>query len=98
MPVSEAQKKASAKYLEKLDEIRIRMPKGKKDDIKTVAATAGESVNQYILSAVDQRMSREAVKGPTSPAVAGTVSLLSEDAKRAPAESEGRTEGKTNED
>jgi len=60
MPVSDAQKKASAKYLEKLDEVRIRMPKGKKNDIKAVAAAAGESVNQYILVAVDQRMSREA--------------------------------------
>ena len=59
MAVSEAQKKASVKYLEKLDEIRIRMPKGKKDDIKAVAAIAGESMNQYIINAVDQRMERD---------------------------------------
>ena len=59
MSVSEAQKKASIKYLEKLDEIRIRMPKGKKDDIKEAASAAGESMNQYIINAVDQRMERE---------------------------------------
>ena len=59
MSVSEAQKKASIKYLEKLDEIRIRMPKGKKDDIKAAASTAGESMNQYIVSAIDQRMERD---------------------------------------
>lgn len=59
MAVSEAQKKASVKYLEKLDEIRIRMPKGKKDDIKAAAAIAGESMNQYIINAVDQRMERD---------------------------------------
>lgn len=59
MSVSEAQKKASVKYLEKLDEIRIRMPKGKKDDIKAAAAAVGESMNQYVISAVDQRMEKE---------------------------------------
>ncbi len=63
MSVSEAQKKASIKYLEKLDEIRIRMPKGKKDDIKAAASTAGESMNQYIVSAIDQRMERDEQEG-----------------------------------
>lgn len=63
MSVSEAQKKASIKYLEKLDEIRIRMPKGKKDDIKAATSTAGESMNQYIINAVDQRMERDKQEG-----------------------------------
>ena len=59
MSVSEAQKKASIKYLEKLDEIRIRMPKGEKNNIKEAASAAGESMNQYIINAVDQRMDRD---------------------------------------
>ena len=59
MSVSEAQKKASIKYLEKLDEIRIRMPKGDKNNIKEAASAAGESMNQYIINAVDQRMERD---------------------------------------
>ena len=59
MSVSAAQKKASIKYLEKLDEIRIRMPKGEKNNIKEAASAAGESMNQYIINAVDQRMERD---------------------------------------
>lgn len=59
MPVSEAQKKASVKYLEKLDEIRIRMPKGKKDAIKAHATKRGESINGFINRAVDETMKRE---------------------------------------
>lgn len=43
-----------------LDRISIAMPKGKKDDIKGAASTAGESMNQYIVTAIDQRMEREA--------------------------------------
>lgn len=59
MPVSEAQRKAAAKYLEKLDEIRIRMPKGRKDEIKTHAETQGQSVNSFIIAAIDEKMERD---------------------------------------
>ena len=60
MPVSEAQRKAAAKYLEKLDEIRIRMPKGRKDEIKAHAERRGESVNAFINRAIDEAIEREA--------------------------------------
>lgn len=57
---SEAQKKASIKYLsEKTDDIRIRAPKGKKTEIQTAAEKQGESMNAYILGAVEQRMKAE---------------------------------------
>ena len=59
MPVSEAQKKASAKYLEKLDEIRIRMPKGKKDAIQAHAGIHSESVNGFINRAIQETMERD---------------------------------------
>lgn len=59
MSVSEAQKKASIKYLEKLDEIRIRMPKGQKDAIKAHAEARGESVNGFINRAIDETMDRD---------------------------------------
>lgn len=66
MSVSAAQKKASAKYLEKLDEIRIRIPKGQKDDIRAAAAAVGESMNQYIINAIERRMgSDSATRGGT---------------------------------
>ena len=56
MPVSEAQRKAAANYLAKLDEIRIRMPKGRKDEIKAHAETQGQSVNSFIIAAIDEKM------------------------------------------
>lgn len=59
MPVSEAQRKAAAKYLEKLDEIRIRMPKGRKDEIKAHAESQGQSVNSFIIAAIDEKMERD---------------------------------------
>ena len=59
MPVSEAQRKAAAKYLEKLDEIRIRMPKGRKDEIKAHAESRGQSVNGFIITAIDEKMERD---------------------------------------
>ena len=87
MPVSEAQKQASVKYLEKLDEVRIRMPKGKKDDVKAAAVAVGESMNQYIINAVEQRMERDAPTRPQEAAGAalgvGAVSLPSEAVKTA---------------
>ena len=63
MSVSEAQKKASIKYLEKLDEIRIRMPKGQKDIIKTHAESRGESVNGFINRAIEETMERDNTPG-----------------------------------
>ena len=59
MAVSEAQKKASVKYLEKLDEIRIRMPKGRKDEIKAHAEAHSESVNSFINRVILEAMERD---------------------------------------
>ena len=47
MSVSEAQKKASVKYLEKLDEVRVRAEKGTKNRWKNAAASRGKSLNQF---------------------------------------------------
>jgi len=75
MPVSEAQRKASVKYLEKLDEIRIRMPKGRKDEIKDHAAAVGESVNGYIVEAINRRMEAETPSVGDTQAGPGVVSF-----------------------
>lgn len=57
---TEAQKKSAKKWdAANLDRVSVAMPKGKKDDIKEAASTAGESMNQYIINAVDQRMERD---------------------------------------
>ena len=37
----------------------VTFPKGRREEIKTAATAAGESVNGYIKKAVDQRMERE---------------------------------------
>ena len=66
MPVSDAQKKASVRYLEKLDEVRIRMPKGKKATIQAHAEARSESVNGFINRAIQETMERDNdVPGPS---------------------------------
>lgn len=60
MAVSKAQQKAVSKYMkENYDVYQIRMPKGKKDVIKTHAETRGESVNAFIGRAIDETMERD---------------------------------------
>ena len=57
---TEAQKKSAKKWdAANLDRVSVAMPKGKKDAIKEAASAAGESMNQYIINAVDQRMERD---------------------------------------
>jgi predicted HicB family RNase H-like nuclease len=41
------------------EDLRIRVPKGRKAAIQAAAEAAGESVNAYISAAVDERMGRE---------------------------------------
>lgn len=57
MAVSEAQKKSAQKWdAANLDRVSIAMPKGMKDTLKAAAGIAGESMNQYIIGAVEQRI------------------------------------------
>lgn len=58
-PYTEAQARAQKKYLESLGEIRVRTTKEKKALIQDAAAAAGESMNEYALNAIEQRMQRE---------------------------------------
>ncbi len=58
-PASKAQQKAVAKYMkENYDVFQIRMPKGKKEIIKTVAENQGKSVNGFINEAIDEKIGR----------------------------------------
>ena len=61
MPTYEQSKKAIQKYLAKMDEIRIRMPKesGVKDAVQKHAESKGESVNAFILRAIEETMERD---------------------------------------
>lgn len=53
---TDAREKANKKYLEKLDEIKIRVPAGGKENIRKHAEKTGKSVNQYIVDAVTKEM------------------------------------------
>ena len=57
MSVTDAQKRATAKFEQKkYDKILLRLEKGEKDKIKSFAATNGESVNGFIRRAIEDAM------------------------------------------
>ena len=56
-----AKKRANEKYLNtKVDNILIRVPKGKKEIIQDAANKKGVSVNQFIVDAIDEAIDRNA--------------------------------------
>ena len=57
--VSQAQRRATDKYLEKLDEVKVRLPKGQKAAIKAHAEAHGESINGFIGRAINETMDRD---------------------------------------
>lgn len=60
MPLSEARKKANAKYNAKAyEQIPVRVSKGKKDIIKAHAESRSESLNGFINRAIDEAMERD---------------------------------------
>mgnify|MGYP003301389285 CR=1 FL=1 len=57
--VSAAQRKATDKYLEKFDEMRVRVPNGKKAVFKAHAEAQHESLNSFILRSMTETMERD---------------------------------------
>lgn len=57
--VSVAQRKATDKYLEKFDEMRVRVPIGRKADYQAHAKAKGESLNSFIIRAMDEAIERD---------------------------------------
>lgn len=58
-PVSEARKRANEKYTKaNYDEIKVRVPKGKKKIIQQYAMDVGESTTAFINRAIDERIER----------------------------------------
>lgn len=63
MPVSKAQQKAVSKYMkENYDDIKVRVPKGMRDVIKSHAESCGESTNAFIIRAINEAMERDRQK------------------------------------
>lgn len=58
-PISEARKRANDKYIEKLDEIKVRVPKGRKAEVQAHAEQQGESLNGFIVRAIDETIERD---------------------------------------
>lgn len=57
---TDARRKASAKYLkESVEDVRIRVPKGQKAIIKAHADSQGESMNQFVIRAINETMERD---------------------------------------
>lgn len=70
---TEARKAGNKKWdAANLDRVSIAMPKGKRDTIKAAATAAGESMNQYIIRAIDERMERDHTPGGYAGGVGGT--------------------------
>lgn len=59
MPVSEAKRKSLDAYNATCDYISIRPKKERGQRIREAAAAAGQSLQGYILQAVEERMERE---------------------------------------
>ena len=60
MPVSDAQKKANAKYnLKAYDRIELKVKKGRKAEIQEHATGHKESLNGFINRAIDETVERD---------------------------------------
>lgn len=60
MALTEAQKRANAKYNAKAyDRVELKVKKGRKDEIKAHADNKGESLNGFINRAIDETMKRD---------------------------------------
>lgn len=63
MALSEARKRANQKYIDSLEEIKVRVSKGRKSEIRTHAEQHGESLNGFINRAIDEAIQRDDAKG-----------------------------------
>ena len=52
----EQRKAANARYLATQDEIKIRLPKGQKEEIRAYAEAMGESLNGFIVRLIREEM------------------------------------------
>ena len=60
MAYSEAGKRAVAKYIRNnYDNVTLRVPKGRKAELQAHAAEQGESLNGFIVRAVDETIERD---------------------------------------
>ena len=63
MALSEARKRANQKYIDSLEEIKVRVSKGRKSEIRMHAEQRGESLNGFINRAIEETMQRDGISG-----------------------------------
>lgn len=63
MPVSETRRRNNDNYNAKCDRIVIQPRKERGQEIRAAAATAGQSLQGYILQAIRERMERDGAGG-----------------------------------
>lgn len=56
MKTSIAQRRATEKYLQNYEDLKIRLPRGERDRVKAFAASKGLSVNALIQSLLEREM------------------------------------------
>ena len=59
MALTEAQAAANKKYLQKFDDIKLRVPKGQREILQNHAQSRGESLNSFLLRAAAETMARD---------------------------------------
>ena len=59
MAQTEAQLRASQKYHDKFDDIKLRVPKGEREIFQNHAQTKGESLNAFLYRAANETMARD---------------------------------------
>lgn len=60
MAITKAQQKATAKYIKNnYDEIKTRVPKGRKAEIQAHAEKQGKSLNAFVNEAIDEKIERD---------------------------------------
>ena len=62
MAISEARKRANQAYMDKQDELKVRVPKGRKAEIQAHAEAMGESLNAFVGRAISETMERDKQK------------------------------------
>ena len=60
MAPTEARKRANLKWqTEKVDDLRIRVPKGQREVIREHAASQGETINAFVFRAISETIERD---------------------------------------
>ena len=62
LAVSKKKLDTNDKYLQKLEDIKIRVPKGSRDIIKEFAKGQGKNVNQLVIELINERMEQVGYK------------------------------------